>query len=91
MALETVWKYKLPVQKDLALLMPVGAEILSVGVAGNELVLWAKVRINYEDTEVRRFAMVATGRNVPDGSAYVGTLIDLGTVWHLFETTEGST
>jgi hypothetical protein len=87
MAAEQVWKYKLPTRRDLRLLVPKGAELLGVDVVGNEYVLWARTEFDYQDTEVRYFEMVATGRPIPQGHpAYVGTIVDTGAVWHVFET-----
>jgi len=83
----TVWKYKITVQKNLRMLMPRDAKILSVGKDKGELVLWAEVKAHYKETEVRYFQLVGTGRSVPPAAEYVGTLIDgPHSVWHVYET-----
>ena len=89
--MKAIWKYPLPVSVSFPLLLPKGAEVLSVQVQGghplnNQAVLWAFV-----DTELpkvmRKFSIFATGEEVEesDDLEYVGTWQSKGFVWHLFE------
>lgn len=68
--------------------MPVGAEILKVGVQGHGPVIWALIDVGHMD-EPRTFTVVGTGHqsDLLEGATYIGTFEELGgaLVWHLFE------
>jgi hypothetical protein len=86
--MRTVWKY--PVQLTggpQELHVPTGAEIIHVDYDGRrELCLWALVDAD-NDKEWREFKIVGTGHPEvdPETDHYVGTVINLGFVWHVFE------
>lgn len=80
--------YKYTIQPIAAITLPVGAEILSVGVQENEVRMWAKVDPD-APTEERTFMGFGTGHEIPDGLdlEFIGTAIwPTGTlVFHIFE------
>lgn len=63
-----------------------GATLLDVQVQRGEPVMWWLVRPS-GPSQVRRFLVVGTGQDVPDGWAYLGTFQQHGgdLVLHLFE------
>lgn len=86
---ETIWKFPIPHLPIIEHPMPLGAELLHLGVQGAEGQLW--VRVNPDNPQVsRRFALVGTGHDLPfTGGAYVGSFQVPPYVWHLFEIVEG--
>ena len=86
--MKTIWKYELPMQEDVYLQMPEGAEVLSVGEQHGRLCLWALVDDN-ACTEGRAFSIRGTGYPA-DGvetQTHIGTVVTAGgaLVWHVFE------
>lgn len=80
----TVWKFKLPIDQDFTLEMPMGALYGRVDSQNGIGVLWAQVDTNKQN-QTRRLGVFGTGQPIPEGSAYIGTWQDeLGLVWHLF-------
>lgn len=84
----SVWKFELTSMGPCSLLMPEGAEILTIGEQGGGLHLWA--RVNTEaPLEERRFWVAGTGHSVPGDPEipYLGTAFFAGgaLVWHVFE------
>lgn len=83
---KAVWKYEL--QLDTQLQMPVGAEILTVGVQHERICLWAKVDVNAPKAP-REFQIVGTGHTMDNGgnTTYIGTVMlsDGYLVFHIFE------
>lgn len=83
--MKTIWKFPLSevVSLTFGLEMPLGADVVHVGVQNGEIVLWARV-----DTELeivtRYFVIIETGDPEPHG-AYVGTVQIEQYVWHVFE------
>jgi hypothetical protein len=83
--MRTVWKFTLAIESTLD--MPTGAEVLTVREQGDAVCLWAMVDPS-QPFEARRFVMVGTGHDVPDGDAtFVGMAhLDKGLlVVHVFE------
>lgn len=79
----TVWKYKLTPEIEI----PRGAEVLSVHEQRGDLWIWVKVNPNNR-SEKRRFAVFATGEDVPDISLkFIGSaVLSRGRlVQHVFE------
>ena len=82
---QKVFKYMFEgVDTDNAIEMPLGAELLHVGVQHNRICLWARVNENARMVG-RRFRIVGTGHDGADGR-YLGTVSfhsgDL--VFHIF-------
>lgn len=83
----TIWKFTFPVQDELVLSMPAGAEILHVEAQrGDVPCLWARVDSDAE-LEDRHFFLRGTGHPVEADWRHVGTfmLADGHFVGHLFE------
>lgn len=86
--MKTIWKFSL---KDGGLLkMPRGAEVLSVGMQNDEIMLWASVNAE-APRETRIFSIEGTGwcRREDIRSKFIGTVMtaDHRFVWHVFEVT----
>lgn len=86
----TVFKYVLEPGVS-AITIPEGAEILTVQVQREQLVLWALVDPT-APTEIREFRVMGTGHEIgpeigPDRHTYVGTAQLMGgaLVMHVFE------
>lgn len=80
-----IFKYRAPEPMTwAALFLPVGAEILHVGIQREQLWIWAKVDPDAQ-LENRIFRTVPTGGSVPETSKHVGTVITDQFVWHLLE------
>ena len=81
-----VWKYELPLEGQPEVTMPIGAEVLHIGVQGNVPYLWARVDPR-DPVGTRRFLLVGTGHPVPDSATHLGTfMLDDGRfVGHVFE------
>lgn len=85
----TIWKFKLPIEDEPTLDMPVGAHVLSVGVQSGDLVLWALVPKTHAPTEKRHFFVLGTGNRIPWGDIsacpFLGTVQIGPLVWHVFD------
>lgn len=87
----TIYKYKLDQCESgvqMYILMPKGAEILTVALQNEEPVIWAKVNTNEYSTR-RILVPYYTGQEFwHSGSKYIGTWELNGLVWHLFDAGE---
>lgn len=84
-----IWKYPLAITDLQSVMMPVGAEILTVQMQGSQLCLWAKVN-TVAVPKARRIEIAGTGHPIPDvGRRYISTVQQLGgsLIWHVFELT----
>lgn len=90
-----IWKYRLigPGSRSVVE-MPVGAEVLSVGLQRHDyslmdaLYVWAKVDTAAE-LEKRVFALVGTGNLLPDDlGRFIGRVTMGSFEWHVFEVLE---
>jgi len=84
-AVKTIWKYPLGLARTVHLLMPLGAEVLTVQLQGGVPTLWAIVE---SDATMggRMFIVNGTGNEFHgDEGRYIGTWQQDGYVWHLFE------
>lgn len=92
---DTIWKYEVPIEGEVTLLMPEGARILSIqdtypDKIGRPLTLWALVNPMNPPTQ-RTLSIFGTGHPVGDSpGVYIATVVTSGggLVWHIFE--EGS-
>lgn len=91
MSAQTIWKFPLPLAQHAVVEMPIGAQPLSAGIdpaTPGGLAVWARVWPDAKTT-LRRFDVCGTGHPCPgydDGYAeFVGTVIDQGYVWHIFD------
>ena len=96
MSKRAVWKFPAPVDDQVKIDLPLGAEILSVQVQRGEPCIWALCDTEAKK-ELRSFVWVGTGHAYPSrfyqGLAFVGTIqLEGGSlVFHLFEETHGET
>ena len=80
-----IYKYGLECVDTQAVMMPKGAEVLSVQLQDGELTAWAKVDTTAK-REPRVFRIMSTGYDtVEDGLHYLGTVPRGEFVWHVFE------
>ena len=82
----TVWKFPVLSTGPMEIDLPVGAEIVHVDrdPSTGLIAFWAEVYPE-RDKEARRFSVVGTGHDFPDGSLHRGSVILGARVWHLFE------
>ena len=90
-----VYRYQLvPHTQAHQLMLPCGAEVLSIGIKPGDSVvsLWALVPKEPLDEEPLRFWCVGTGWTLPGDAKleHVGTAIEpeSATVWHVFRESE---
>jgi hypothetical protein len=85
-----IWKYPIEpsARTSIVLLMPLGAVVLSVGVQGDNAVLWASVDPSAPERK-RYFVVVGTGWEFDDENlSFVGTIQFADgspSVFHVFE------
>jgi len=89
--MKKIFKYTLQVVDEQSVIMPIGAEILSVGLQRGEIVVYALVVPVDENAcqQSRRFSVRGTGHEAGnlDNYNFLGTVIDDTTrnlVWHIF-------
>jgi hypothetical protein len=86
--MQAIWKWELRVTDIQKLMMPVGAQMLTVQFQGISLCLWASVYPGERDRQVRVIEIFGTGHNIPPAERdYIGTVQQAGgaLVWHVFE------
>lgn len=90
--MKRIFKYKLRVTDTQKISMPVGAEILTVGVQEDFICIWALVNDDHA-IEERTFEIFGTGNPIHGDMGisrnYLGTVFmhDGKLVWHIFEYT----
>lgn len=88
--MRAIYKYRLDVGAQVAVRMPRGAKVLSVGEQGVGIFVWAEVE-TLDDLEERYFLMYGTGHPIVESPhmsrVFIGTvqLRKLGLVFHVFE------
>jgi hypothetical protein len=84
---KTIYKYQARVDDDLTIVMPEGAEVLTVQMQHNTPCVWALVDPHVAKMELRRFHWRGTGHNADNLGRYVGTIQMAGgeLAFHLFE------
>lgn len=86
--MKRVYKYPVEIADVQTILLPIGAQILSVQEQNGNAYLWAIVNPD-TDSEPRRFRLYETGHNIETENLlkFVGTFQLLGgrLVFHLFE------
>ena len=93
--MKTIYKFPLNFTRDSGhsytlsdILLPVGAKILHYAAQDGKIVLWAEVDRDAE-TEMRTFAVVPTGGDVPEGWdkawEYQATVFMSVYVWHVYK------
>lgn len=89
--MKTIYKYELEVTDFQFILMPIGAEILTVKNQDEKVMLWAIVDTD-QLSETRNFEILGTGNKIPTSIGtsreYISTIqMGNGLVWHVFEYT----
>lgn len=86
--MKTIWKFRLALVNDQGILMPCGAEILSVANQDGKLCIWAIVDPSKE-SESRHIEIVGTDHPLPCDMGvdrrFIGTALADVFVWHVFE------
>lgn len=88
--MKAVYKYELSPGENV-LVMPVGAEVLTVQLQRDRACLWAVVDTNETATEKRGFIIAGTGHQLPDDPLrYISTIQLYGgsLVFHVFEVSQ---
>lgn len=84
-----IWKFTVPVHDEFTIEMPRGAQVLSVGVQYDDIVMWVKV--NPEAPMVKKvFYLRGTGHLIlieDSHIRFIGTVQMAGgtLIWHVFE------
>lgn len=83
----SIWKFEIPMHEGAEIMMPEGAEVLTVQAQRGEPFLWA--RVNPDAPKIKRlFAVHGTGHPIPDdGRKHLGSFQLHGgsLVFHVFE------
>ena len=83
-----IWKFNIPVY-DFLVKMPIGARILSSGVQGDEIMVWALVDPDPSVEEViRRLPVYGTGHEIAksdQGLPFISTVFMGPLVFHVFD------
>ena len=85
--MRTIWKFPIPIIDEIEVLMPAGAEVLSVGNQQEAAQVWAAVD-DEMPTNHRHFKLRGTGHPLTgDEGRFVGSFQLAGgrLVFHLFE------
>lgn len=84
----TIYKYPIEITDTQKVELPLGAEILTAQMQGENLCLWAKVDEFYTGMEERTIEVFGTGHAMSDNARrYIGTTQMHGgeLIWHVFE------
>ena len=85
--MKKIFKYELPIADYLDIAMPYGARVLSVGVQGQDILVWALVDPK-APIVVHMFAIRETGHPVlpeVEQGDFLGTIFSGPFVWHIFD------
>lgn len=93
--MKAIWKFPLPIEDEIDIEMPEGAEVLTVqeqpeSGLGSPLFVWALVDTEANPYSRRRFKVLGTGNpadNLLRLDRYIGTVQTAGgiAVWHIWE------
>lgn len=83
--MRTIWKYVVPIEDEIAVAMPNGARVLSVGTEGyaEHLAVWAEVDSAAPLVDVP-LAIRGTGHPLREVGPYIGTVQAPPFVWHIY-------
>ena len=89
--MKKIYKYPLEVTDTQFIELPLGAEILTAQMQGNQLCLWAMVNSSPDAIKKNRcIEIIGTGNPVPTGDLkYISTfqIAGGGLIFHVFENT----
>ncbi len=82
-----VYKYRVRVEDEFDVPLPVGSEVLSVQMQHGEPVMWVRHTSDTTKIESRRFRLAGTGHLIVGEWLHIGTFQMSGgdLVFHLFE------
>lgn len=86
--MQTVYKYEIPIADEFGLVLPCGAQVLSVQVQRDQPCIWALVDPQEHKKRRRLFRFAGTGHPISASNLlFIGTFqMDNGAlVFHLFE------
>ncbi|MEX0598907.1 MAG: hypothetical protein WD512_20655 [Candidatus Paceibacterota bacterium] len=85
--MKRIFKYPIPVNDKITLELPIGSDILTVGIQKGEPVIWALINTQAKINTIRHLELYGTGMEVPAERHYIGTfqMLNGGLVFHLFE------
>lgn len=86
--MQIVYKYPLGYGERTVLSLPIGAELLHLGLQNGVPTLWALVEPGAPEQQTRVLRFAGTGHPIEEQIiGHIGSVIDaeLGLVWHLFE------
>ena len=82
---KTFTRYRFdPANVEQRMEMPEGAVIRHAAMYGKAIALWADEN-PANPKEMREFIVQGSGQNLPEGTTFVGTIMDPPFVWHIFE------
>ena len=87
--MRVVHKFYMPVGAINLHDIPAGACLLTVQLQDGKPFMWAELDDAAPKVR-RRFEFFGTGRPIPNGWVYVGTVQEGAFVWHLYEVKEGA-
>lgn len=84
-----IWKFVLEIVDKQEVMMPAGAELLSVANQNSSLCLWALVN-PLKEYQKRHIEVIGTGNRIPQqepgvNRRFLGTAVIDPFVWHVFE------
>jgi hypothetical protein len=85
--IKRIWKYHIPDHSCIEIELPINAIPRRVALQYNKVTMWVEVPENHV-TEKRKFAVYATGKDIPANYHYIDTVFDNGYIWHVYEVIE---
>lgn len=90
--MQTIHKYPFPERvfpgEPFVMKLPEGAQVRHFASQADHPCVWAQVEYGTPASVERDFVLIGTGREVPNGATYIGTIHNPAhLVWHLFEVT----
>ncbi len=85
--MRTIYKYPFAFDGSVELVLPIGAEILHIGVQDGVYCLWALVDTEVKN-EIKRIRIIGTGHEVSEDIGiinHITTIQDGQYVWHIFD------
>lgn len=87
--MKRIFKYPLEITDEQHVEMPFGASLLTAQFQGDDLVVWALVDAEEQETKKKRFRIYGTGHPIEGlPGSYLATAQEpmRGLVWHVFAT-----
>lgn len=81
-----IYKYPIKLQSENHIELPVGAEILHIGVQDGTIYIWTLFNTEIQETEIRKIHAIGTGFPFNKGNKkHLTTVLMSRFVWHIFE------